>query len=408
MLDVEEHFVIKDLYRTGVSISEIARRTGHDRKTVRKLATTPLAAHKRRHSNSRPHKLDPFVAYLDQRLQTGVTNAAKLFREIQAQGYSGKYTRVKDWLHARRPRHSSLAVTRFETAPGEQAQVDFASFGTIEHLGRQHRLSAFLMTLGWSRMLFVTFFVSCDWIAFLRGHQAAFHYFGGVPRTVLHDNLKSAVLERRQGQAHFHPRYLDFADYYGFTPKACQPYRAQTKGKVERSVQYVRGNFWQGVSFTDLDDLNAQVSVWLDNVANVRVHATTHVTPRSRLAGEGLLSLANQPPYAITPVVARQASRDGWVQYGGNAYAVPLEAAAQAVLVHLGSANDLTITTSTGTLLAHYPLASGSGTSVGQPTPLPRRPQPIPLVGVEPQTLPPAPFVERRELCEYDVLVESV
>lgn len=406
MLDVEEHFVIKDLYRSGVSISEIARRTGHDRKTVRKLATTPLAAHHRRRSPTRPGKLDPFVAYLERRLQAGVTNAAKLFREIQAQGYTGKYTRVKDWLHTRRPRQSPLAVTRFETAPGEQAQVDFASFGTIEHLGRQHRLSAFLMTLGWSRMLFVRFFVSCDWVAFLRGHLEAFSYFGGVPRTVLHDNLKSAVLERRSGQVHFHPRYLDFADYYGFTPKACRPYRAQTKGKVERSVQYLRGNFWQGVSFRDLDDLNAQVSVWLDTVANVRVHATTRVTPRSRLEAEGLLSISSQPSYAVTPVVVRQASRDGWVRYSGNAYAVPLHAAATSVLVHLGTTNDLTITTATGTALAHYPLASGNGKTVGQPTSL--TVEPLTHSSALPVAALPAPLVERRELREYDVLVEGV
>lgn len=311
---MEEHFVIKDLYRKGVSISEIARQTGHDRKTVRKLATAPLAVPPQRRLSSRPTKLDPFVAHLEQRLADGVTNAFKLFVEIQAQGYSGKYTRVKDWMSGHRPPRTPSATVRFETAPGQQAQVDFAHFGTISHLGRERRLYAFLMTLSWSRMLFVTFSLSCDSIAFLRGHQAACSYFGGVPQTVLHDNLKRAVLEHKATHVRFHPRYLDFADYYGFTPKACQPYRAQTKGKVERSVQYLRGNFWHGLHLNGLDDLNAQVRLWLDTVANVRVHATTGVTPLSRFEAEGLCSLDSRPAYTITPVVARQASRDGWVQ----------------------------------------------------------------------------------------------
>jgi transposase len=128
---------------------------------------------------------------------------------------------------------------RFETDPGEQAQVDFAHFGTLQHHGREQRRYAFLMTLGWSRMLFVCFSVTGDWVAFLRGHLAAFPYVGGVTRTVQHDKLKRAVLERRGGQVRVHPRSLDVADDYGFTPRACQPYRARTTGKVERSVQYL-------------------------------------------------------------------------------------------------------------------------------------------------------------------------
>lgn len=247
MLGVEDRFVIKDLYRKGVSISEIARQTGHDRKTVRKIATSPLAVTaERAPAPRRVHKLDPFVPYLERRVAEGVCNAAKLFVEVRSQGYTGGKTRLKDWLQTRRPQRVPDPVVRFETAPGDQAQVDFAAFGTIRHQGREHRLYAFVMTLGWSRMLFVRFCVTCDWVAFLRGHLAAFTHFGGTPRTVLHDNLKSAVLERRGGQVRFHPRYLDFADYYGFTPRACQPYRARTKGKVERAVRYVRENFWPG------------------------------------------------------------------------------------------------------------------------------------------------------------------
>jgi transposase len=404
MLDVEDHFMIKDLFRKGVSISEIARRTGHDRKTVRKLATAPLRPTRQRARAIRPHKLDPYLPHLAQRLADGVTNARKLFAEIRDLGYPGKYTRVKDWVQTHRAPRTAPATVRFETPPGEQAQVDFAAFGTITHHGREHRLYALLMTLGFSRMLFVTFSVSCDWVAFLRGHQAAFAYFDGIPRTVLHDNLKSAVLHRRGGQPQFHPRYLDFADYHGFTPKACQPYRAQTKGKVERAVQYLRGNFWQGLRHTGLDDLNDQVRVWLDTVANVRVHATTGVTPVSRLVTEGLTPLGTRPPYPVAPVVVRQASRDGWVQYAGNAYAVPLTMAGQPVLVQLGTANDLVLITATGAHLAQYALAHAHGTQVGQPSGAPAA---TTTVGAVPARPTAAPLVERRALSAYDVLVEA-
>lgn len=407
MLDVEDRFMIKDLFRKGVSISDIARRTGRDRKTVRKIASGPLLPEPTPRS-PRAHKLDPFVPFLEQRLADGVCNANKLLAELHLRGYSGGKTQLKDWLQPRRPKHTPEPTLRFETAPGEQAQADFAHFGTILHQGREPRLYAFLMTLGFSRMLFLSFSLRCDWVAFLRGHLAAFQFFGGVPRTVLHDNLKSAVLERRDGVVHFHPRYLDFADYYGFSPRACQPYRAQTKGKVERSVQYVRGNFWPGLRFDGLDDLNDQARAWLDATANVRVHATTGVTPLSRLPEEGLRSVSNQPAYDVTPVLVRQASRDGWVRYAGNAYAVPLDYAAQPVLLKLTEHDEIVISTAQGALVARYGLASGQGVQIGQPSrsesaPAPLRPSPP----VTPQEAA-APMVEVRSLQEYDLLLEDV
>ncbi len=404
MLDVENRFMIKDLYRKGVSISDIARQTGHDRKTVRKIATSPVLL-ERAPRPSRVRKLDPFVAYLEQRLADGVSNANKLLVELRQRGYCGGRTQLKDWLQPRRPARLPEPTLRFETEPGEQAQVDFAHFGTIQHHGRDQRLYAFLMTLGFSRMLFVCFSVSCDWVAFLRGHLAAFTYFGGIPRTVLHDNLKSAVLDRRGGQVHFHPRYLDFADYYGFTPRACQPYRAQTKGKVERSVQYVRGNFWPGLQIDGLDDLNTQAHHWLDTVANVRVHATTGVTPFSRLTAEGLAPITSRPPYDITPTLLRHSRRDGWVQYGGNAYAVPLDYAAQPLLLKLTDQDTVVITTPHGLHVAQHPLATTHGVQVGQPTlPKPVAPQ---TRAVEPRVRSAAPVVEVRSLQDYDRLLED-
>ncbi|HKC73220.1 MAG TPA: IS21 family transposase [Chloroflexota bacterium] len=323
MLTVEEHFVIKDLYRRGVSISEIARRTGHDRKTIRQRLTAPLLAEQAPRA-PRACKIDPYVPYLEQRLAEGVLNAHKLFGEIVARGYPGGESQVKAFVQYRRPARQPEATVRFETAPGQQAQVDWGSFGTIAHEGRHRRLCAFVMTLGWSRMLYLEFTLSMEITWFLRGHLHAFAYFGGAPREVLHDNLKTAVLDRAaDGTIHWHPRYLDFANYYGFTPRACRPYRAQTKGKVERGIGYVRGNFWPGVHAEGLADLNAQARLWLDTVANVRRHGTTGVVPFTRLPDEGLLPLGGKPPYDTSVVLTRQSTRDGLVSYAGTSTRCP-------------------------------------------------------------------------------------
>src|SRR3712207_6146736 len=241
MLSVEEQFMIKDLYRKGASISEIARRTGRDRKTIRRILQRPLtsAPRMRRPRKRRARKLDPDIAYLEQRIQDGVLNAEKLFTEIRAQGYPGGRSQVKAFVQPFRQRQPAMTM-RFEPEPGEQAQVDWGHFGFLDQHGRRRRLYGFVMTLGWSRAMYLEFTVSADIAWFLRCHLHAFRYFSGLPRHLLYDNLKSVVLDRdADGTIHWNRRYLDFADSLGFTPRACKPYRAQTKGKVESGIKYV-------------------------------------------------------------------------------------------------------------------------------------------------------------------------
>jgi len=245
MVKLEEWMNILQLHKQGLSISEIARRTGRDRKTIRKYLQQPWRPPQRKPAK-RKSKLDPFKDYLLKRWDEGVTNAVKLLDEIKNQGYQGGYTILKDFLHPLRQEAKNQAVLRFETAPGLQAQVDWACFGKILVDGEWKRLYAFTMTLGYSRMKYLEFMTSVDIEHFLQGHINAFHYFGGVPEEVLVDNLKSAVLWRNGSEIHWNPRYLDFAAHYGFVPRACWPYRAQTKGKVESSIGYVRKNFWPG------------------------------------------------------------------------------------------------------------------------------------------------------------------
>jgi transposase len=323
MLNVENRFMIKDLYRRGVTISEIARVTGYDRKTVRAVVTGPLspAPQKRK---ARPSKLTPFVPYLEKRIEEGVLNCNKLLAEVRRQGYRGGKSLIKGFVQPYREARRQEATERFETEPGEQAQVDWGHFGFISHHGRRCRLYAFVMTLGWSRAMYVEFTVSADAAWWLRCHVHAFRYFGGVPRVVLHDNLKTAVLHRdADGTVHWNPRYLDFADYHGFTPKPCQLYRAQTKGKVESGIRYVRGNFWPGLTFADLADLNCQGRDWLDLTANVRVHGTTGEVPFTRLSLEPLQSLTGRLDYDTSLTSFRRVTKDCVVSYGGNYYSVP-------------------------------------------------------------------------------------
>jgi transposase len=415
MLSVEKRFMITDLHRKGWSISAIARRTGNDRKTIRKMIGEPPIRERPRRSRRR--KVDIFVPYLERRMAQGVFNAPKLLREIRQLGYQGGITQLRIFLQPFRQPKSAAATVRFETEPGEQAQVDWAHFGFIVHEGRRRPLYAFLMTLGWSRAMYVEFTISTDEGWFLRCHLHAFHYFGGLPEEILHDNLKTAVLSREaDGTIHWHPRYLDFAHYYGFTPRACQPYRAQTKGKVESGIRYLRSSFWPGLRYTTLADLNRQVWLWLDTVANVRTHGTTGELPLARLPLEGLRPILGRPDYDTSILTYRRSSRDCLVSYQGNDYSVPATYARQQLLVKETEAGELLILNPQGAEVARHPLLTGCGQRIvvpshyqGLPTSSSPRCRPLAVQLLTPDdwsNLAPAPEVEARPLHWYDQLLE--
>jgi transposase len=359
MLTVERCFMIKHWYQKGLSISEIARLTGHDRKTIRKALEEPLTPTPPPRK-PRVRKLDPYVAYLEQRIAEGVLNARKLYGEIKRRGYAGKETQVRLFVQPFRQAQQQEACVRFETNPGQQGQVDWGHFGLIQHLGRSRRLYAFVMTLGWSRAMYVEFTTSKDVAHFLRCHLHAFHYFGGVPREILHDNLKTAVLSRDADRTiHWNPRYLDFADYYGFVPRPCQPYRAQTKGKVESGIKYLRRNFWVGLKYIDLADLNLQAWEWLETVANVRLHGTTGEIPFARLPLEELQPILGKPDYDTSLVSYRRSSKDCLISYQSNYYSIPAPYAQQQLLVKETEDGELLIFTLKGEQIARHHLVEG-------------------------------------------------
>ena len=412
MLDLEERFMIRDLHRKGVSISEIARRTGRDRKTIRKIITGAVTPKSVQRKRKQATKLGAYEGYLKQRIGEGVLNTRKLLRELKARGYQGGLTQLILYVQPYRTSREERSVLRFETLPGQQAQVDWGSFGYISHEGRQQRLYAFVMTLGYSRMLYLEFTTRTDVSTWLRCHQHAFEYFGGVPEEMLHDNLKTAVLSRGAGgKIHWNTRYLDFALYYGFTPYPCKPYRAQTKGKVERMVGYVRQNFWVGTHFVDLDDLNGQGLEWLADVANVRLHGTTGVAPLSRMAEETLHPLPPQR-FDTSLVTHRRAGRDCTVHYRGNVYSVPALHAQQMLLLRETEDGRLCIYTAEQILVAEHRLLSGRFQRclvpehyAGLPRSAPRQPALL-ARQVAPDLRELAPQVEARPLSLYTQLLE--
>lgn len=336
MIRGEDWYMIRELLREGLAISEIARRTGHDRKTIRKIRDAlrhPQPQERRR----RGSKLDPYTQYLRQRVAAGVLNAVKLQEELRRQGYTGEVTLIRRFLHPLR-QWVPVVTERFETPPGHQAQVDWASCGRIWHRDRLRTLSSFTMTLGFCRRQYLEFTVSQDMETFMRCHINAFRYFRGIPTEILYDNLKTAV-ERRgaDGQVLWNSRFRDFADYYGFMPRACQPYRAQTKGKVENGIRYVKGNFLLGLDVTQmtLEGLNWEGLRWLRETADVRIHGTTHERPIDRWPVEmaALCPLDGRRDYDTSYICHRLVNREGYISYRGSRYSVPPAHAGRTLMV---------------------------------------------------------------------------
>lgn len=290
---------VRVLARQGKSIKAIARELGVSRNTVRKYLRdgTVFPAYPPR--APRPCKLDPFKAYLLERVEAARPHwipATVLYREIGERGYTGGISQLKVFLAPLKCR-APEPVIRFETAPGKQMQADFT---TIRRGKRP--LKAFVATLGYSRATFVRFTGREDSSAWLDGLSEAFTYFGGVPEEVLFDNAATIVVQRDAygpGHHRWHPGLATVAQTFGFRPRLCRPYRAKTKGKVERFNGYLKGSFITPLAAAlktagltlDVDTANARIGPWLDEVAHQRIHGTTGVKPAIRLAEEQLTLL---------------------------------------------------------------------------------------------------------------------
>src|ERR1700756_1846655 len=323
-----EFIMILELHRQGLKFAAIARQLGIDRKTVRKYISRGLEPPT---YGPRPHRqksTDPFLSYLRQRLSAfPCPPAVRLWREMRERGYAGGYTAVKRAVRDIRPEPVAPFEVRFETPPGEQAQVDLARFEVefTDEPGVTRIVWLFSMVLGYSRLIWARFIVHQDLQSVLRCHIAAFEAIGGVPREILYDRMKTAVIgEDPDGLVIYNRALVDLARHYDFQPRACRPYRPKTKGKVERPFRYIREDFFLGGVFGNLDDLNDQLRHWLDTVANPRVHATTNRVVNEAFAEErASLKALPAMPYRAVLRLERRASHEGMVSVGGNLYSVP-------------------------------------------------------------------------------------
>jgi transposase len=320
--------MIHDLKRQGLSVSAIARRVGCDRKTVRKYLERGLEAPVYGPRAPRPRLLEPFEGYLRERVAAFPDLSGKrLLREIRDLGYTGGYTMLTDFLREVRPPPRPSFERRFETPPGRQAQVDFAQFRVaFDDAPEVMRIVwLFTMVLGHSRWLWGRFCASQDLQTVLRCHIDAFAAMGGAPSEVLYDRMKTAVIgEDGDGVVTYNTSLAALLGHYGAVPRACRPYRAKTKGKVERPYRYVRQDFFLARRFRDMDDLNGQFESWRTEIANARLHATTGRVVDEHFAEEqaALIPLP-AVPYSAVLTVERRVSHEGMVSVGGNLYSVP-------------------------------------------------------------------------------------
>jgi transposase len=328
VIKLGELVMILDLHRQGLSVSAIARRLGVDRKTVRTYIAKGLEPPVYKKRTPAPGMIGPFEPYLRERLKAYPDlTAVRLWREIKERSFTGGYSAVRDRVRDLRPAPSAGFEVRFETPPGEQAQVDFARFDVefTDEPGVKRIVWLFSMVLGYSRLIWARFVVHQDLQSVLRCHIGAFEAIGGAPREILYDRMKTAVIgEEPEGLVVYNRALVDLARHYGFQPRACRPYRAKTKGKVERPFRYIREDFFLGGVFRNLDDLNGQLRHWLERVANPRVHATTRRVVNEAFAEErAVLKSLPLAPYQAVLRLERRASHEGMISVGGNLYSVP-------------------------------------------------------------------------------------
>ena len=354
----------------GRGIREITRVSGYSRNTVRKYvrdgAVPNNTARKPRGS-----KLDPYKDKVRWLVNEGLYSTPAIMERIVPAGYEGKETILRDFVRSIMPPRSERApaVARFETEPGEQLQFDWGIFGYVDSRGRERNVPGLVATLSYSRRRFVRFAWSQDIFGLLECIIAAFAYFGGVTSAVLTDHAKTVVLSGDpEGGWNYHPKFAELCNTLGVSIRLCQVRRAQTKGKVERSIRYVKENFWPGRSFCDLPDLNAQALAWCaarDEIEN----ATTGLAPIDAFASEAPALRPLPPAAQLERFLLRQrkVSHDALVSFGGASYGVPFCYAGQVVSVLPGE-RTLSIFDSASEMVASHVLVHKQRKTVFLPT----------------------------------------
>jgi len=406
---------IQQMYSEGRTIAGIARQSGLDRKTVRacirKAQWTPY-----RREPAEATLLSAHAAWLTERAPQVRYSARILFQELRAtRGYTGGYDTVKNAVRPLRAQAALEALTqcRFETAPGEQAQVDWGQTRVRLATGLTE-IHIFVLTLGYSRRAYAEGFEHERIGSLLSAHEHAFAHFGGRTAEILYDRMRTVVLGTEDGRARWNPTFEAFARHWGFEPRLCRPYRAKTKGKVESGVKYVKGNFLPGRSFRDLADFNEQLTAWLAEVADVRVHGTTHQRPIERFAEEAatLAPTPGHPSFVQALARDRIVAEDWLIALDTNRYSVPCTLIGKSVqVVRVGGHWQIR---HHGALVAEHPVLPGrhqlSVNPEHGPGALARNARKRFATPGAPAHRTPAllPEVELRDLALYDQLVEAL
>ena len=318
------------------SKSEIARRLDLDRKTVRTILRDTVWRPYRRVERADTLLLE-HARYLEHRAPLVQYSGRILFQELrQARGYRGSYETVRRFVRPLRAAEQAAerATVRFETPPGQQSQIDWGQ-ARVYFRSRPITLHVFILTLGYSRRSFHEPCVGETLSQFLDAHERGFEHFGGHTREHLYDRPRTVCQPAREGRIVWNATFKQFADYWGFEPHLCRPYRAQTKGKVESGVKYFKRNFLPGWTFIDDHDLLEQLRQWERDVADVRVHGTTHERPADRFARErdALIATTGQPGFRLDASQPRRVAEDYLVSFEANRYSVPFRLVGQTVEV---------------------------------------------------------------------------
>jgi len=308
-------------WRIGTIASELALHPD----TVRAALET---ARFNRRTLVRPSALDPYTGIIRTILdQYPKLRATRIHEMIAARGYEGSIIQTRRLVRRLRPRPVAEAYLRLRTLPGEEAQVDWGHFGHVQ-VGRARRpLSAFVMVLSWSRAIHVLFTLDQTMESFLRGHIDAFEYFGGSSRTLLYDNLKTAVLARQGNVIQFHPRLLELAGHYHFLPRPCNVARGNEKGRVERQIRFLRDRFFAARQFRDVADLNTQFLRWRDEWAHARPCPGDPDKTVAAALEEERPRLLRLPEHAFECdlVLAKCSGKTPYLRFDRNDYSIPPE-----------------------------------------------------------------------------------
>jgi transposase len=325
MITPEQHAEIRRLYYgEHWKIGTIAAALGVHHDTVRAAIVNDTQGVRR--GTCRATQLDPYLPFLrDTLAQYPRLRATRLCEMVKGRGYTGSVVQLRRAVRLIRPAATASVYRRLTTLAAEEAQVDWGAFGSIR-IGRGVRpLSGFVMVLSYSRAIFALFTVDQTLESFLRGHVEAFQTWPGIPRTLVYDNLRSAVLERAGTAIRFHPRLLELAGHYHFAPRPCTPGRGNEKGKVERQIQYLRHAFFAARTFVDVDDLNAQFRRWRDEVAHQRPHPEQRDRTVADMLAEEQPRLLPLPvhPFETDVMRAVVSGKTPYVRFDRNSYSIP-------------------------------------------------------------------------------------